>query len=35
VVNRFRNNTPGLVMHSLQKADFFLVVVSLFLYDSQ
>lgn len=32
VVCRLRNNTPGLVMHTLQKADFFLVVVPLFLY---
>jgi membrane protease YdiL (CAAX protease family) len=34
VVCRLRNNTPGLVMHTLQKADFFLVVVPLFLYGS-
>ena len=32
VVCRLRSNTPGLVMHTLQKADFFLVVVPLFLY---
>lgn len=32
VVCRLRNNTPGLVMHTLQKADFFLVVVPLSLY---
>jgi membrane protease YdiL (CAAX protease family) len=31
VVCRLRNNTPGLVMHTLQKADFFLMVVPLFL----
>jgi membrane protease YdiL (CAAX protease family) len=32
VVCRLRYNTPGLVMHTLQKADFFLVAVPLFLY---
>jgi membrane protease YdiL (CAAX protease family) len=32
MVCRLRNNTPGLVMHTLQKAGFFLVVVPLFLY---
>jgi membrane protease YdiL (CAAX protease family) len=34
VVRRLQNNTPGLVMHTLQKADFFLVVVPLFLGSS-
>ena len=32
VVYRLRNNTPGIVMHGLQKAAFFLAVVPLFLY---
>ena len=31
VVCRLRNNTPGLVIHTLQKTDFLLVVVFLFL----
>lgn len=31
LVSRLKNNTPGLVMHALQKADFFFVVVPLFL----
>jgi hypothetical protein len=35
VVSRLKNNTPGLVMHILQKADLFLVAVPLFLYGSQ
>jgi membrane protease YdiL (CAAX protease family) len=35
VVCRLRNNTPGLIMHTLQKADFFIVVVPLFLFGGQ
>jgi membrane protease YdiL (CAAX protease family) len=35
VVCRLKNNTPGLVMHTLHKADFFLVVVPLFMYGIQ
>jgi hypothetical protein len=35
LVSRLRNNTPGLVLHTLQKADFFLVAIPLFLNGSQ
>ncbi|MEJ2208381.1 MAG: hypothetical protein P8129_05015 [Anaerolineae bacterium] len=32
VLRWLKNNTPALVMHDLQKAGFFFVVVPLFLY---
>jgi membrane protease YdiL (CAAX protease family) len=34
VVCRFKNNTPGLIMHTLQKADFFIITLPLFLFAS-
>jgi hypothetical protein len=35
VVCCLRNNTPGMLMHTLQKAGFFLVVVPVSLYGSR